>query len=223
MEISISNPHCSDSFLECMLTWASSRFQNFVFSIGDTLRVHNYINVGHPRHGLLQLSQAQEVALEEGNAWVRTNRDLLDNMLGDTGYELIQWDKWKKHADFLTYVNNLRQSFDTNTAFRMMILDDLRGYLARNSCSSADIMKSNLTGLAEYVLEELAVYQIQAEQGDIVNIYPGGQMKVFKNAADIECLPISLRRRHFAYINFSATSHQPSSVTPKRKLGSSEA
>lgn len=219
MEISINNPRCSGSFLECMLTWSSSRFQNFVFSIGDTLRVHNYINVGHPRHGRLQLPQAQEVALEEGNAWVRANRDLLDNMLGDTGYELIQWDKWKKHVDFLPYVSNLRQLFDTDTAFRKLILDDLRGYLARNSWSSIEIVQSNLAGLAEYVIEELAVYQIQAEQGDIVNIYPGGQMKVFKNAADIECLPESLRGRHYAYLDFSTESQQVTAVELTRKLG----
>lgn len=224
LEISIDNPRCSGSYLECMLLWARSRFSEFVFSIGDTLRVHNYISIGHPAYGVLNLDAANEVATTEGEQWLANNKSIIEYNLKDCSYHFIFWEQWKKHPNFESYVRTLRNLFDEDPAFQKLVLDDLEDYIRRQASDALAFAQTNLECLAEYVFEELAVYQIQAEQGAVVNIYPGGRMKVFRNASTVSSLPPTLRERHFAYLDFaddpavSATA-EPSTLVNNEKWG----
>ena len=46
IEVSLDNSKCSGRYLETILRWTVPNFPNFVFSLGDTLRIHDHLALG---------------------------------------------------------------------------------------------------------------------------------------------------------------------------------
>src|SRR5919204_1327264 len=114
LEISISNPRCTGRFLECQLAWARRHFDSFEFSLGDTLRVHNYTTIGHPLHGRLLPEAAWRVAREEGDRWLESNGAVIQRMLATAPYAVVRWDDWKRDRGFAPRFRHLRGAYDAH-------------------------------------------------------------------------------------------------------------
>ncbi|HEV2755930.1 MAG TPA: tRNA-dependent cyclodipeptide synthase [Actinomycetota bacterium] len=198
-EISISNSRCSSRFLTCQMNWASDRFEEFEFSIADTLRAYNYVALGHPIHGRLTLNAAQQVTKDEGRRWVEQNLPAIHAVLGNKPFRLMNWETWRSEPRFDSNFALLRSVYETDTSFRSCVDADVSAYAARQRHGHKTLDDQEMEKLALYLLEELAVYQIQAETRPTVNIYPGGMMQVFRRMGSFTEIPESLKGRHFAY------------------------
>ena len=203
LEISTGNPKCSGRFLVLVMNWARQYASSFVFSVGDTLRIHNYVSVGHPEHGLLTPSEAGAVARAEGTAWYEANASAIGKYFADCEVEIVRWDDWKAHPDFEYRLAVLEHAYASDVRFADTIRSDLRKYLNRQGLLARPRRPDEslvLDQLANYLLEELAVYSIQADTPATVNVYPGSQMNVFKEMSTFESVPPSLKVRHYAYL-----------------------
>jgi len=200
-EISLGNPRCTGRSLVCLMNWARPHFQSFEFSVGDTLRVYNYMTLGHPDFGRLGLTEATEIAALEGEVWHRANATAIGATLGEQAFRVLFWEDWKKHADFGDRLTRLVDLFGTSAVFRDYLLADIAAYVRRQGNGSVCLSAAEMELLATYMLEELAVYQLQAEARPTVNIYPGGMPKVVRALGTIAGMPRVLAMRHYAYVD----------------------
>src|SRR3954470_5149019 len=99
-EISIGNPRCTGRSLVCLMNWGRENFRSFEFSVGDTLRVYNYMTIGHREHGRLDRAQATQVAAAEGQAWYQDNASAITEMLGGYDVRVTFWEEWKQRPGF---------------------------------------------------------------------------------------------------------------------------
>lgn len=201
-EISIGNERCVGKFLRAQLEWAVDEFSHFEFSIGDTLQVHNYVTVGHPTHGMLRPGEARRVANREGRTWVHQHLPIIEEVLPPSRWEIHRWDDWLSRPGVQDNLRMLRKTVDAHPQLADLVLSDARAYLARRQRSLDDMGAGAIDELVSFVLEELAVFQYQAEQQSprVVNVYPGSDLTVFKHLAESPLLPPSLRDRHFVLL-----------------------
>lgn len=80
-----------------------------------------------------------------------------------------------------------------------VILADASSYLNRRGKSLEGLEAGMVGELMSYVLEELAVFQYQAEN-PVVNVYPGSDLSVFRHLAQSDLLPPSLKNRDFVLL-----------------------
>lgn len=198
-EISVGNERCSDDYLRAQLEWAIDKFSLFEFSVGDTLQVHNYVALGHPIRGVLDREEAHKIAKEEGDTWLEKNVPTIDEVLQGRTFELNRWDDWLSKEQVQGNLNALREMIVAYPKLESAILADASSYLSRRGKSLEDLAAGMIDELTAYVLEELAVFQYQAEN-PIVNVYPGSDLSVFRHLAQSDLLPPSLKNRDFVLL-----------------------
>jgi tRNA-dependent cyclodipeptide synthase len=205
IEISIGNPRCRGRFLECQVHWSKPLFEHVEFSVGDTLRVYNYQTLGHPALGRLSSAEARAVASGEGDEWVRQNENAIKMILGDSDYRIVRWEEWKASPNFVPYFSMLSELYRANEEFRECLLSDIFAYARRQDANAAPLSRPDANRLATYLIEELAVYQIQATIRPTVNVYPGGVMQIFKRMKEFQGMPSALVNRNFVYLEIRAS------------------
>lgn len=198
--ISIGNPRCYSPSLDCQIDWGSSEFQRFEFSVADTLRVHNYLALGHPRYGTLSVEQALEICAEEGADWISQHTRVIDELLRDKPRRIVTWEHWKSMPMFEAYLARLEALHSADRDFRNCVSSDTSGFLSRQGRSMNSLSAAQKSTLAKYILEELAACQVRAELQPTVNIYPGGMLKTYRRMRLINGIPDSLANRHYIYV-----------------------
>lgn len=199
IEISVGNPRSRVPFLAPQVDWALTHYASIVFSVGDLLQVFNYVELGHPTLGRLSSAEAETVARAEGDAWVSEHRDGLVRQLAPVAPQLIRWDDWRRIEGFPERVAALTALYRDVSTFRDALDEDVAAFVTRRA--PRRVLSDRARGrLAQFVIEELAVYQLQAEQAPTVHIYAGGRMRLDRVMASIPELPERLRSRRFAYL-----------------------
>lgn len=202
LEISIANERCRGRFLEALVYWSSQRFSAFEFSVGDTLRIYDYVTTGHPRLGRLTMPEAHAIAESEGKEWISQNYPRIEDLLHNRNYRIVTWDEWKRHPGFESNLLYLTRLCEQNESFQTTLLQDIRDYIQRKGHAVDELDRQQRGLLCTYLLEELAVYQIQAEARPTINIYPGGQLHVFRRIGSFHGMPHSLVHRNYIYFEF---------------------
>jgi len=204
IEVSLGNPKCAGPQLACLCEWLVRHFGSFEVSVGDTLLGHNYHTIGHPVRGVVELPEALELARAEGDRWLECNESILCTRLPhDT--RIVRWDDWKAHPKFNSELGVLKASMVSDMHFMQSVMDDIVQYLSRRGVHLPSLTDSKRLHLSEYILEELAVYSIQAGERPTVNVYPGKPLDTLLNIGAFRTLPQPLRQREFCYVSISST------------------
>lgn len=195
-EISIGNRKCTGAFLEAQVEWARTRFGTFEFSVGDTLNVHNYMAIGHPDSGVLPAEEARAVARSEGDQWLAKNFDMINRLLPAQSFRIMRWDSWMEIQDIQENILLLESLCRSNVHFDEHITSESMQYAHRRHVSR--ISSEAIISLKRYIVEELAVFLFQAQSTSCVHLYPGSDLRVFRQLEHSDLLPVPLRSRHFA-------------------------
>lgn len=209
IEVSIDNPKCGGLFLECLVEWVRTRFDEFYVSIGDTLRVYNYMTIGKSGVGVLGFEDAHALAAEEGRRWLDRHAEMITDRLPSGAVHLVTWDVWRSHPGFVRAASGLLSLYETDGGFRALVRAELEAYLGRRRLGLESLSSDRVDLLALYLVEELAVYQLQAEMRPTVNIYPGAMPALYPALRDAASAPPALRERHFAYFELRAPERVP--------------
>ena len=95
-------------------------------------------------------------------------------------------------------VDRLRECARNDATFLEVLKADIRRYLARRMIPESEMSSSDLDILRTYILEELAVYWIQASERLTVHVYPGTPLKCLAQIRSFSCIAPALQRRRFA-------------------------
>lgn len=203
-EISVGNPACSGRYLETLLHWASTRFDSFQFSIADTLATYNYTALGHPVLGRqLNPVEAETVALGEGNAWLTQNKLPIREILGNSDVSIVRWDTWRHNPQVQSALKRMRAIHSSDAYFRSIVTEDVDAYMARRGrLVTHELTERCRSQLANYILEELSVRQVQLEEAPTVSIYPGGMLRVLRRLPTFDDMPESLLNWQYVYFEF---------------------
>ncbi len=116
-------------------------------------------------------------ALEEGKAWLNRNINLI-NMLS-IPYEIITWDKWLYHEDFITKYKEIENEYHRNDEFKFSLDANVDDYLIRNSSKDIDFYiygKDRARELCvDYLKEECAAMCLWVQGGYDYEVYPTGR------------------------------------------------
>lgn len=206
-EISIGNRNCSGAGLRTIVEWARATFGSFEVSLGDGLMRFNYQTVGHPSLGRLDAAAAQSAAEREGSEWLAANEAMLSEVLRGRSLRVMRWSDWMAHPRFGERVDRLRECARNDATFLEVLKADIRRYLARRMIPESEMSSSDLDILRTYILEELAVYWIQASERLTVHVYPGTPLKCLAQIRSFSCIAPALQRRRFAYVEIRGVPH----------------
>jgi hypothetical protein len=162
LDISVGQPYHEGEKLRATMAWAKKRYSHVIVSVADTLQRHNF-------EGLTtELSYA--LAEKAGSEWIVRNADILD------GVTVIRWDQRLSHPLYSQY----------RIKTERMILDDkdLYGHMKAAAVEYA-VRKGLQTGLnrMEYLIEELAVFDMLFNLEPAADIYPGSMLPFWDHPA----------------------------------------
>jgi tRNA-dependent cyclodipeptide synthase len=202
VEISTSNKYCTGDYLVAQLEWARDQFADFQFAIGDTLQIHNYVVLGHPRLGWLEEDVAHKECVIEGDEWITANEPAIRWVLGVRPFWFARWDDLLAKPQVQANLAALNHLDETDAMLHDLVRQDVTGYVARRH-GAVELTDEQWRRLDRHVLEELAVYQYQAAPGqDLVSIYPGSnQLPLRPKYLNETRLPEELKRRHYVTLD----------------------
>jgi len=202
IEISTSNPRCAGDYLEAQLDWARDRFTDFQVVVGDTLQIHNYLVLGHPVLGRLHdEAKTHQICLDEGDQWLRENEPIMRRALAGRPWRIERWDTMLAKPGSRRALVELEHLYETDDEIHRLVREDVTGYLHRRH-HDVILTEEQLRRLDRHVLDELAVYQFQADNGNYVSLYPGtNQLLLRPKHLESSRLPEVLKKRHYVTLH----------------------
>lgn len=198
-EISLANRKCTGQHLQAMLEWIGEGWSEIQFSVGDTLHRFNvYANGTRIGNFGASMKVAEEETRILGDEWVEANSYWIDTLPVKT--KIIRWNEWRKHSLFCEQKRRFREALATESGFAAAVKNDI--FQFNNRRGIANSTEHQISVQSEYILEELAVFSIQAIEGPTINIYPGSPLSSVRYCESASGL-CSLKR-HSAYVKFSS-------------------
>lgn len=157
-----------------LLSWAKDHLRSVCVLVGDYVYRHNLEDLqGLQRDVALALAKTEGVAIAMRVRKVLDELDLKNStiVLASELYELPTFN----HR--LMVKNAL---YDSNAEFRELINIASNGFFERFAKDRMHI-ESARRHSRDYQLEELALFELLAEQGYTVNVYPGAHLPVMKD------------------------------------------
>ncbi len=162
------------SLLEEVIQFLSDHSSSFTVLVGDYLHRYNEMIF----HGLNE-EDAIKVVLDKGLKLKSDFVNTMDTLALPVAYNFVHTEHLLTLPEFSDKFDRFISIYQTNTAFSTLIDQTVEIFLRRQYKVKLDIEQSKRL-CNQYLFEELAMFEILAEQGYMVNIYPGNQLPVIK-------------------------------------------
>jgi tRNA-dependent cyclodipeptide synthase len=152
-----------------VLTWMHHRFERFEILVGDHLHRHNLMT----EDGIDEEQASSQAKAEAADVLARIQRARLE-----VGYpEMLCRSSWSFYTDpaFGQRVNRFEALHRGNAQFRELVDQTTDAFLLRKQAALLDSTYARKRSVA-YQLEELAMFEVLAEEGLKINVYPGRQL-----------------------------------------------
>lgn len=164
--------------LECIINYINNNFDSCVIDLSDTLYSYHYMSTEGLSH-----AEAHCRAQQEGDKWLKENQEILNKL--SVPYEIIRWNHWLNHTDFLSLKLEYRELFENDEVFRGAVLKDIYTYYKRrHNKDVSNVPVKMLKSSIAYLLEEITCHTLLARDIQCVNVYPGKQLECFKVIRD---------------------------------------
>ncbi len=155
-----------------MLKLIGEHTHSFTLLIGDYLHRYNeQIFLGYDE------AEAIEKSIEKGVYLTSLFKSVAKNY--SVKYDLRYSSEFKERSDFLIRLEKFKQLYQDNNRFHELINDTVNIFLRRQSDIKISIHKAKEL-CRSYLFEELIIFEMLAEEGLNVNIYPGNQLPLIK-------------------------------------------
>lgn len=177
LDISLHNARCSGRYFRCLASIVEKKFDRVEISLGDLLQRHNYISVGHPSGGVpIPMDMAISLAKEEGERWISDHLGIIHDIFGDRA-SIRRWSSWIEREDVNRAYHYYKLAFESEPDLLRAIDIDVNRFLRFRNVREEDV---DVSKLRAYILEEIAVYNVQNSEGLYVHIYVGGELESLK-------------------------------------------
>lgn len=164
----------SSSLLQTVCDWTRRNIGEFDLLVGDYLNRHNY-------QAFSGVEEAAAIDQTMNDGATATKR--LQNLIARCSFEnvsIISAAQLCAEPSFSVRLANFERHYCSHRRFRAFIDDAVDSFLARKYPTVLPDEKVRGHCIA-YQLEELAIFEILAEQGYNTFIYPGAQLPVMKD------------------------------------------
>lgn len=187
--------------LRRLVEWAHTRFRGLQLVLGDHLNRHNLMC-----EGSISLDEAGERAFEAG-APLRASIAAMLSVVAPRCHLLSSLEVFQSTA-FLPVLKQIEGHFETDTAFRNLILLDVEAYEARRIRRGEEVIATHRRHSIDYMLEELAMFALLVDGGALINLYAGSHSGVVRALANHEVqAPVpALARQVCVQLSVSNTS-----------------
>ena len=178
--ISLENPLFEGETLPAMLGWATSRFEQCLVIIGDYLNRFNEQIING-----CDANKAGEFAIIQGDSFISKTKEIF----GQLPAGKVQLTRWKEHLQgegFSRSKNILDEIFESNEEFRASVEYDAVSFVKRQQKHNRSLslgIEEAIRLSCEYILEEVAVFNVLSERGWNVELYPGPELRVLAEVA----------------------------------------
>lgn len=175
MSMSINNTvfHNEDT-LRTVLETISDNCNSCSIIVGDYLHRYNeeLISEGN-------LKDVIKKALDKGRKLVDLFKKVLNNSNVNTNYTIHYTKDFLSHPQFSEKMDHFQRLHKSNKDFKGLTEYTIEVFLRRQNNRKVSLEKAKeLCRL--YLFEELVIFEILAEEGYKVNIYPGNQLPIIK-------------------------------------------
>lgn len=206
--ISVGQPYHEGQKLRAVVDWINRNpsIREVQVSVNDLLQRHNHIAAG------IDPQRAAAMAALEGTAWIERNETILADLRAS--HTVTRWDEWLDRPEFEPTRDAIVQYGETDAGFSAALDADAQALSERKRKRGEPVADFDrlVSHSRDYVIEELAVFALQARSVPAAEVYPGSnlasaQYLVGKNLPE----PLApLSERYFTRIDFARTSLQPS-------------
>lgn len=198
--ISLSNPFFQGKHLPKVLKWIDNNFDECNIIIADHLhRFNEYIFNNKTDE------DASKECVEMGKQIHENLKELIKQIQG-TKFKIYHWLDYFKTQEFKEHLEKIILYFKSNPDFKNSVVNSSnqfidkqlkRGYRIHVTREEA-IKKSS-----EYILEEMAVFDILIQKDYLVQVYPGSQLNVLKEIANNKFPDFNTNLKNGIYIDLS--------------------
>jgi tRNA-dependent cyclodipeptide synthase len=176
----MDNPLFEGDSLKALLFWTAEKFERTLVIVGDYLnRFNERILFGCDE------KRAGELAVERGDLFISHTKELFSGLAPGK----IVLTRWKEHLlseQFGRVKLLLDEIFKTNEQFRSSVEYDASSFVERQRKHNKSIavdMEEAMRLSCEYIIEEIAVFNLLSEAGWDVELYPGAELRVLAEVA----------------------------------------
>jgi tRNA-dependent cyclodipeptide synthase len=195
LQISVGSPAYEGGKLYSLIEWCISKFKEIFFFVNDTLQRHNYLEIEeHSRYA---------IATNEGYHWVERNKCYFPKPEEALRVGIVHWERWLEDFLFQRTLKDFKSLYQNDLIFKKTVDQDIKEYTDRKLKSgiSSKYEKVLYKSCLDYVLEEVAIYEIQQLSYGSINIHAGNQLKVFKYLKDNKTVNFRLSQREAIYVS----------------------
>lgn len=165
--------------LDATVNWIASHFKQCAVVVGDS--VHRYT---------LQIMKelaADEAAAEAyriGTTFLAETQDLFDDER--CKFEFVRFSELQNTPEFVSYVNQIKDTFSRNIAFAESIRRSANSFVDRRRMElrAQSVTRKRMIDLScHYIIEEMAVFSCLVKFGWNVEVYPGTELPVLLDIA----------------------------------------
>lgn len=164
----------NENSLLSLLEYLTSRTNKFSILVGDYLNRYNEQIFS----GVTE-AEAIEISLKKGEALKSLFEDLVRKKKLKIEIKFISSLHFKSHASFQKKFERFIGLYHSSLEFQGLIEHTIDVYLKRQTTIRVDLKEAR-TMCFQYLLEELVIFELLAEEGFKVNVYPGNQLPIVK-------------------------------------------
>lgn len=162
LDISVGAPNHEGERLETTLAWSASKFAHVIISVADTLQRHNMMADGCGEE------DARRISYAEGTAWIERNSGSFQIL---PSFSIKRWDERLTHPLYGQYLEKTQQYYERDDDIRIATRREAAHYLSRRG-SSASMSQHRI----DYLVEELAVFDMLFNIEPAADVYPGSML-----------------------------------------------
>ena len=192
--ISIDNPDFYGRSLEALLRWAAENYEQCLIVVGDYLRRFNEQIFSGSTGNI-----AEEVSFQAGDNYLEQTKEIFSQFNGQK-IKLIRWKDCLEKEGYKKARKILDNLYTLDESFRAAVQKDAFSFIKRQNRKKQDLavtMEEAIDISSQYLLEEVAVFSVLAEEGWNIEVYPGPELGVLVEIAqgNFKDIPAGLKKR----------------------------
>jgi tRNA-dependent cyclodipeptide synthase len=122
-------------------------------------------------------SEAVKISLAKGDVIISKMEKVLQN-LDIKNYTFIRTEELYSNDVFPKLFNTYKKAYEQNKALKNLVDKTIEQFFYRMNFKNNSDIKLNLG--VNYLIEELAIFEMMINNGDFINVYPGKHLQILK-------------------------------------------
>jgi len=176
--VSLNNPFFYGEKLKLLLEFISRKFDNCLIIIADVLYRYN-IEIIEGLIGNEAIEKAKEIGKKSELEFISLIAEFEKKK-----FTINHWQDFTNNDSFSSTLMQLKQMYSNNQRFNKSICNTANEFITRLIRKSGELdtpIDKALQLSVEFILEEMAVYNIVSSKGYYVDIYPGTYLPILQD------------------------------------------